>query len=164
MELTIPSILVRASAMYVIGLVMIRLSGKQSVAELSTMDFIVITILGDAFDTIIYGEQPIIVGVVYFVTITLIHILAGYFSSRSMLFYRLANSPSTLMIQNGMAQSDGMRVERMRPEDVASNIREKGEDNLQEVREARLEPNGKMSVIKQTPSKPVQKQDLRLLR
>ena len=108
MELTLPSILIRVSAMYVIGLVIIRLSGKQSIGDLSTMDFIVTTILGDAFDTIIYGEQPIIMGVVYFVTIALIHVLVGFLASRNRLFFRLTNSLATLMIQNGMVQGDGL--------------------------------------------------------
>ena len=163
MELTLPSIIVRVSAMYIIALVIIRLSGKQSIGDLATMDFIVITILGDALDTIIYGEQPILVGVVYFVSIALIHILVCSLSSRSRLFFRLANSPATLMIQNGMVQGDGLRAERMRPEDVAANMRERGEDKLEEVKEAWLEPNGTLSALRQISSKPVQKKDLKLL-
>ena len=127
------------------------------------MDFIVTTILGDALDTIIYGEKPILVGVVYFVSIALIHILVCTLSSRSRLFFRLANSPATLMIQNGIVQGDGLRAERMRPEDVAANMRERGEDKLEEVKEAWLEPNGTLSVVRQSFSKPVQKQDLKLL-
>ena len=63
MELTLNSILIRTSAMFLIALILMRLSGKQSIGELATMDFVVITILGDGFDTIIYGEQPIIAGV-----------------------------------------------------------------------------------------------------
>ena len=163
MELTLSSIIFRVSAMYVIALVILRLSGKQSVGDLSTMDFIVTTILGDAFDTIIYGEQTIIMGVVYFVTIALIHVLVGFLASRNRLFFRLTNSPATLMIQNGMVQGDGLGAERMRPEDVAANMRERGEDKLEKVKESWLEPNGKLSVVRQNSSKPVQKQDLKLL-
>ena len=161
-DLTFTSILVRATAMFFIGLALMRISGKQSIGELSTMDFVVITILGDGFDTIIYGEQPIIAGVVYFVSIVLIHLLVSFLSSRNDLFFRLTNSPATLLVQNGMVQGDGLRVERMRPEDIASNIRERGEDQLEEVKEAWIENNGKLSILKKDSSKPVQKQDLGL--
>lgn len=164
MELTFTSILVRISAMYIIALVLMRLSGKQSIGELSPMDFVVTTILGDAFDTIIYGEQPIIVGVVYFTTVVALHMLIGFLASRNNLVFRLANSPATLMIHSGMVQSDGLRVERMHPEDVASNMRERGVDQLEEVKEAWLENNGKLSVVKMTSRKPIQKQDLKHLR
>lgn len=161
MQLTLTSILIRTSAMFVIGLILMRLSGKQSIGELSTMDFVVITVLGDGFDTIIYGEQPIIAGVVYFATLVLIHILVSFLSSRSNVFFRLANSPSTLVIHNGMVQTNGLQVERMRPEELAANMRERMEDQLENVKEAWIENNGKLSVVKKTSSKPVQKQDLK---
>lgn len=161
MDITLTSILLRVSAMYVIALTLVRILGKQSISELSTMDFVVITILGDGLDTILYGEQPIIMGVVYFVTITFLHMLTGYFASRSDLFFRLTNSPATLMIHNGRVQSDGLRVERMRPEEIAANLREKGEDQLEEVKEAWIEHSGKLSIVKKTFAKPVQKQDLK---
>jgi uncharacterized membrane protein YcaP (DUF421 family) len=161
MQLTLTSILIRTSVMFVIGLILMRLSGKQSIGELSTMDFVVITILGDGFDTIIYGEQPIIAGVVYFATLVLIHILVSFLSSRSNVFFRLVNSPSTLMIHNGMVQTNGLQVERMRPEELAANMRERMEDQLENVKEAWIENNGKLSVVRKTSSKPVQKQDLK---
>ena len=161
MELTLTSILIRTSVMFVIGLILMRISGKQSVSELSTMDFVVITILGDGFDTIIYGEQSIIAGVVYFATFVLIHLFVSFLSSRSAVFFRLANSPSTLMIHNGMVQTNGLQVERMRPEELASNMRQKMEDQLENVKEAWIENNGKLSVVKKASSKPVQKQNLK---
>ena len=164
MELTLTSILVRVSVMYIVALALIRLSGKQSIGELSTMDFIVTTILGDAFDTVIYGEVPILNGVVYFTTIVLVHMLSSFLASRNELFFRLTNSPPTLVIHNGMVQGDGLQVERFRPETVASEMRLKGEDQLREVKEAWLEIDGRLSVVKNSSSKPVQKQDLKLLR
>jgi uncharacterized membrane protein YcaP (DUF421 family) len=48
-------------------------------------------------------------------------------------------------------------------EDLAFNLREKEDDQLEEVREAWLETNGKLSLVRRTDSKPVQKQELRLL-
>src|SRR5215203_6140661 len=99
MELTLPSILIRVSAMYVIALAFIRLSGKASIGELSTMDFVVITILGDGLDSVIYGEVPILQGAVYLMTIVLAHLLVSYLSSQNMFVFRLANSPPRILIQ-----------------------------------------------------------------
>jgi uncharacterized membrane protein YcaP (DUF421 family) len=160
MQLTLVSILVRVTVMYVIALVLMRLLGKPSIGDLSSMDFVVTTILGDAFDTIIFGEKPILTGMVYFVTIALLHMLVSYLASRSDPVFRLINSPARLMIQNGMPQGDGMQMERMRPEDIAWNLRECGEDQLSNVKAAWLENNGKLSVVRTPASKPVQKQDL----
>jgi uncharacterized membrane protein YcaP (DUF421 family) len=162
MELTLTSIIVRLSVMYLVALALVRLSGKQSIGELATMDFVVVTILGDGFDTVIFGEVPIANGIVYFATLVFLHILVSYVSSRSKLVFRLANSPARLMIQNGMVQSDGLAAERIPPEEVASHMREKGVDVLQEVKEAWLETNGRLSVVRKAASRPLQKQDLKL--
>jgi uncharacterized membrane protein YcaP (DUF421 family) len=51
----------------------------------------------------------------------------------------------------------------MRPEMLASNLRLKREDRLDEVQEAWLESNGKVSVLKNTPGKTARKQDLKRL-
>ncbi len=163
MEITFTSILVRVSAMYMIALVLVRLSGKQSIGELSTMDFVVITLLGDPFDTVIFSDVTLAEGVVAFSTITLLHLLVTFVSSRSETFYRLVSSPPRMLIQQGRVQGDMLAMERMRPETLASDVRLKGDDPLVEVQDAWLESNGKVSVLKNNPSKPARKQDLKLL-
>lgn len=163
MEQTFLSLLVRVSVMYVVALAMIRLSGKQSVSELSTMDFVVVTILGDAFDTVIFGEVPIIQGVVYFITIALTHFVVRFLASRSLAIHYLTASRPTVMIQNGMLVQDGLWRERTRVETLLGELRLKREDRLEEVKEARLEENGQLSVLRKSSAKPVQKQDRKLL-
>jgi len=162
MELTLLSILIRVSAMYLIALAFIRVVGKPSIGELSTMDFVVITILGDGLDSVIYGEVSILQGVVSFVTIVLAHLLVSYLSSQSMFVFRLANSPPRILIQMGVVLGEALQVERMRMEMVESEMRLNREDQLEEVKEATLEPNGKLSVIKNMGAKPAQKKDLKL--
>ena len=163
MEETLLSLLVRVSVMYIVALTMIRLSGKQSISELSTMDFVVVTILGDAFDTIVFGEAPIIQGVVYFVTISLIHFIVRFMASRSLVVHHLTASAPTTMIQYGMIVPDGLRSERTRIETLLGELRLKGEDRLEEVKEARLEENGQLSVLRKPSYRPVEKQDRTLL-
>jgi uncharacterized membrane protein YcaP (DUF421 family) len=163
MEITFTSILIRVTAMFLLALFLVRISGKQSIGELSTMDFVVITILGDPFDSVIYSEVTIAEGVVAFSTVTLLHILVTFLTSRSNTFFRIVSSPPRLLIENGMVQGNGLAIERQRPEILASEMRINGEDQLQEVQEARLEPNGKLSVLKKPSSKTAQKQDLKTL-
>ena len=163
MEITFTSILIRVTAMFLLALFLVRISGKQSIGELSTMDFVVITILGDPFDSVIYSEVTIAEGVVAFSTVTLLHILVTFLTSRSNTFFRIVSSPPRLLIENGMVQGNGLAIERQRPEILASEMRINGEDQLQEVQEARLESNGKLSVLKKPSSKTAQKQDLKTL-
>lgn len=163
MEQTLLSIIVRLSVMYVVALFLIRISGKQAVSELTTMDLVVITILGDAFDTVIFGEVPIIQGVVYFSTITLIHLIVRSAASRRLWFHYLTASSPTKMIGDGMIIHDGLWSERTRVETLFGEMRLKGEDRLEEVKEARLEENGQLSILRKDLSKPVQKRDRKFL-
>jgi uncharacterized membrane protein YcaP (DUF421 family) len=164
MEITFTSILIRVSAMYLIALVLIRLSGKQSIGELSTMDFVVITILGDPFDSVIYSEVTLVEGIVAFSTVSLLHILVTFLTSRSNIFFRIIAAPPRLLVENGMVQGNALAIERQRPEILASELRMNGEDLLQEVQEAHLESNGKLSVLKMPSSKTAQKQDVELIK
>ena len=52
----------------------------------------------------------------------------------------------------------------MRMEMVESEMRLNREDQLEEVKEATLEANGQLSVVKNAAAKPAQKKDLKLFR
>lgn len=163
MEQALFSILIRASVMYLFALIMIRITGKQSVSELSTMDFVVITILGDPFDNVIYSNVSIEQGLVSFATIALLHLLVRFLASRNRFVFQLVNSPPRMLIQNGVYLKKGLQAERIRVQTVESEMGLKGEDQLEELKEAWLEENGRLSVIRNTPSRPVQKKDRKLL-
>lgn len=164
MEQIILPLLVRVSVMYIVALAILRLSGKQAVHELATMDFVVITILGDAFDTILFGEAPILHGVVYFITIGLIHVVVRFLGSRSLAIHHLTASKPTIMVQDGMIVPAGLEREQTRIETLLGELRLQNEDRLEEVKEARLEEDGRLSLLRKTLYKPAQKQDRTLLR
>jgi uncharacterized membrane protein YcaP (DUF421 family) len=163
-NLDLPGIIFRVSIMYLYALALVRISGKESLGQLTAMDFVVTTIIGDLFDDVFWAEVPIVQGMVGFATIVLMHLLITFASSRSEPFYRLVTSPERLIIQDGKLVLKNLERERMRPETVQSDLRINGEEHPREVKEARLEPNGQVSVLKRSSSKPVQKKDKRLLR
>jgi len=165
MELTLTGIAVRVSSMYVFALVLLRISGKQSVSNLTALDFIVTLIVGDLFDDVFWMEVPILQGMVAFAAIILVHILVTWMSSRNKFIHQLVASPATLVIQKGKLVQENLQRERLRPETVQFEMRLKGEEHPKEVEEAWLEPKGQVSVLKTPSSKPVQKKDRnRLLR
>ena len=162
MDISFGSIVLRASIIYLYVLILMRLSGKRSIGQLTAMDFVVATIIGDQFDGVIYGEVPIVQGLVGFGVIVFWHFVANFASSRSTLIDRLLTSPPTVLVQNGSYLKTGLDEEWMNVETVQSELRLNGEDQLEEIKEARLEPSGQLSLIKNEPSKPAQKQDFGL--
>jgi uncharacterized membrane protein YcaP (DUF421 family) len=163
-NLDLPGIIFRISVMYLYALALIRILGKQTFGQLSPMDFVVTLILGDLFDDVFWAEVPVLQGMVGFATIILMHILITFMNSQNQSTHRLIASPARLLIENGKLVQENLQREWMRPELVQFELRLKGEEHPKDIKEARLEPKGQMSVLHTPASKPVQKKDLRLFR
>lgn len=156
-------IALRVTIMYLYALTLVRISGKQSLGQLTAMDFVVTLIIGDLFDDVFWVEVPAVQGLVAFATIVLAHMLVTFISSRNTQFYRLTTSPERLLIEDGRLVQENLARERMRADDVLSDLRIRGEEHLREIQEAWLEPSGQVSVIKKPSSKPVPKKEKRRL-
>lgn len=159
MDLDLTGIVLRVSIMYVYALGLVRVAGKQSLGQLTPMDFVVTLIIGDLFDDVFWAEVPLAQGMVGFATIVLIHILVTFVTSRNTSAYWLFASPARPLIESGRLVQKNLEIERMRAEDVQFELRIKGEEHLREVAQARLEPSGQVSVIKDPSYKPVPKKD-----
>jgi len=164
MELDLTVIIFRVSVMYLFALALVRIAGKQSLGQLTPMDFIVTLMIGDLFDDVFWADVPLEEGMVGFVTIILAHILVTFVTSRNKSIYWMLASPARPLIEEGRLVQKNLRLEWMRPETVQFELRLKGEEHLRDVKEARLEPSGQVSVIKEPASKPVQKKDKRFFR
>jgi uncharacterized membrane protein YcaP (DUF421 family) len=163
-NLDLTGIIFRISVMYLYALALVRISGKQTLGQLTPMDFVVTLIIGDLFDDVFWAEVPILQGMVGFAIIILLHILVTLINSRSKFIHRLIASPASVLIENGKLVQENLNREWVRPETVQFELRLKGEEQPRDVKEARLEPKGQISVLNTPASKPVQKKDLRLLR
>src|SRR5687768_2033315 len=123
MELDLTGIIFRVSVMYLYALALVRISGKQSLGQLTPMDFIVTLIIGDLFDDVFWVEIPLLQGLVAFATIILAHLLATFAASRNKSIYWMLSSPARILIQEGRFVQKNLRLERMRPEAAQFELR-----------------------------------------
>jgi uncharacterized membrane protein YcaP (DUF421 family) len=65
-------------------------------------------------------------------------------------------------VKNGQIQRKNLAKERLNEDELLSELRMMGVDDVKEVKQATLEPNGKVSVLQEEWAKPVQRQDLEL--
>ena len=164
MELDLTGIIFRVSVMYLYALALVRISGKQTLGQLTAMDFIVTLIIGDLFDNVFWAEVPVMEGMVAMAVVIVLHMLVTFVTSRNKSIYRALASPARPLVEEGRIVQNNLQLERMRPEELQSALRLKGEEHLREIKEARLEPSGQVSVIKLRDNKPVNKKEERLLR
>jgi uncharacterized membrane protein YcaP (DUF421 family) len=152
----------RVSVMYLYVLAALRLSGKRSIGNLSPLDFVVATIVGDMFDDVFWAEIPLSQGLVGLTTILLLHMLTTLAESRSPALRKILSGEPTLAVEQGAIVEAGLRKERTIEDEVYEELRGLGleKNRLGEVASARWEPSGELSVIRAEPAEPVQKQDV----
>lgn len=150
----------RASFVYLFLLVVVRLLGKREIGASSAFDLVVALILGEVVDEIIYADVTILQGVVAIGVVAIWHLVNSWASYKSDFIDKLTGAPPTVVVKNGEIQRKNLAKERLNEQELFSELRMMGVDDVKEVKQATLEPNGKISVIQEEWAKPVQRQDL----
>ena len=154
------AIAIRISFTYLFILALLRLSGKRSIDSLSPLDFLVALILGDLFDDIFWAEVPLAQGVVALTVVLLLHTLVAVAEAHSTRIHNLVASTPTLVVDRAAVQRDGMARERSNEEELWSELRLVGQDQLEEIRTAYWETSGAVSVLPTEAADTVRKKDL----
>jgi uncharacterized membrane protein YcaP (DUF421 family) len=150
----------RAAAVYVLMLVVIRLMGKRTVGNFTAFDLLVALMLGEIVDEIIYGDVTFAQGTVAILTIALAKYGTAWLTYWDHGFDALLEGKPTVVVQDGKLQRRGMRKEQMNEKEVLAHLRLQGIDDLREVKLAIVEDDGEVSVIKQNWAENLQKADL----
>jgi uncharacterized membrane protein YcaP (DUF421 family) len=150
----------RATAVYLLVLIVIRLMGKRAVGNFSAFDLLVALMIGEIVDEMIYGDVTFLQGAIPIVVIVLMHEANAWLSYSGHWFSKLLEGTPSVIVKDGEFQRKGMRRERMNEEDVMAQLRLRGVDVLREVKLAIVENDGQVSIIYQPWATPLQKADL----
>jgi uncharacterized membrane protein YcaP (DUF421 family) len=150
----------RATLVYFFLLLVVRVLGKREIGNTSAFDLIVALILGEVVDEIIYGDVTILQGMIAIVVVAIWHLVNSWASFKSEFIDKLTGAPPTVMVKNGEIQRKNLAQERLNEEELFSELRLMGVEDVKEVKQATLEPNGTISVLLEEWAKPVQRQDL----
>lgn len=80
--------------------------------------------------------------------LVLLHRIISYLAKDSKALSYLVKGHDTLLIKNGHVDKRALASAHMSDDDLAEDLRQQGVEKPDRVREARLERNGKLSVIK----------------
>ena len=151
----------RALAVYVLMLVVIRALGKRTVGNFSAFDLLVALMLGEVVDEMIYGDVSFAQGTVAILVVAAAQYGNTWLSYWDHGFDALLEGKPTPIVRDGAMLREGMRAERINAKGVMHELRLQGVDDISEVKLAMLEVDGVVSVIKHDWAEPVQKRDLR---
>jgi uncharacterized membrane protein YcaP (DUF421 family) len=150
----------RTSAVYLVMLLVLRLLGKRSVGNLSAFDLLVALMLGEVADEIAYGDVDLAKGATVVGIIAVWHFANSWASWRWGWFDHLVSGTPRTLVEHGRIDRDALSRERINEDELWSNLRSQGIEDIGEVKSAILEPSGQISVIQEDWAKPIQKKDL----
>ena len=138
----------RGAVIYLVLLVLVRLSGKRTVGQFTPFDLVVVLLLSEAVSNgLSGGDNSVTGGLLVAATLIGLNLGLGFLTSRSPRAEELLEGREVLLGRNGVLYEDVMRRQRVSEADVQKVLRE-NDCLLKEMRCAFLEADGSISVIK----------------
>jgi uncharacterized membrane protein YcaP (DUF421 family) len=145
---------------FVALLTVMRLTGKRTVTQLAPFDFAMVIMIGEvAAIPIADGEVDIFHGVIPILIIGTLHVLLSKLNLHYRKFEDLTEGKATLLIKDGMVLKENLVKERVSSRDLRAALRLKEVRRLDEIKEARLEHSGGISIIKREDAVPLTPRD-----
>jgi uncharacterized membrane protein YcaP (DUF421 family) len=151
----------RATLVYFCLLVVIRLLGKRSVGAIGAFDLVVALMLGEVVDEIVFGDVSIPKGLLAIGVIGFWQFADEWACFRSKVVRRLSEGGPSVLVQDGRILRAALARERMSEDELRSQLRIHGVEELADVQLATLETTGEVSVLRREEARPIEKRDLR---
>jgi uncharacterized membrane protein YcaP (DUF421 family) len=147
-DLTAAQVCLRAAIVYFILILFVRLGKKRFLGQATAFDAILIIVIGSIASRAVSGTAPFVATIAATLVFIFMHWLISFFAKDSPTISDLVKGHDTVVIKNGRIDRKALDRAHMSPDDLAEDLREQGVADKAEVREARLERSGKLSVIR----------------
>ncbi|BBP65161.1 DUF421 domain-containing protein [Pseudomonas sp. Cab53] len=139
----------RAAAIYVALLVLFKIAGRRSLAEITTFDFVLLMIIGEATQQALLGDDfSLTNSLMVIVTLIAIDVGLSLLKLRSRWVSQLIDGGPTIIVEDGRILHGRLRHARLVEEDIMEAARaSQGIETLEQIKFAIIERNGKISVI-----------------
>jgi len=132
------------------GLVLIlRVSGKRTLAKLNAFDLVVTVALGSTLATILLSKTvALLEGLTAFVMLAAMQFAVAWLSVRVKWFNKLVKDEPTLLLHNGEFLDRALLAQRVTRDDIEAALRSSGVGDASGASAVVLETDGSISVIK----------------
>ena len=148
---TVPLIeaFLRGTIVYLALFAMFRfLAQRGSVASASLTDFLVLVLVTTAVQNAVAADYTSITdGIILALIVVLWSYAIDWLSYQFRPMRRFAFPRSVKLVEDGKLLQENMKRELVVAEQIYSVLRQQGIEDVREVKEARIEPNGQISVV-----------------
>lgn len=147
-------IVIRATVMFAVVFLLIRMMGKRELAEMTPFEFVMLVVIGDLIQQGITHNDFSLTGATLAVaTFMFWGLMLNWFSNKSSRAEKILDSEPAVVVREGELVRDNLKRNRMTASELESEMRLAGIAHLSQVAWGVLETNGKISFIRMDDSK-----------
>ena len=141
--------ILRALTVYGFLLVLFRIAGRRTLAEMTNFDFVLLLIISEATQNAMIGnDYSITNGVLVILTLIGVDIGLSVMKQRFPLIERYMDGMPLVIVDEGRPLKDLMDRARVDEQDILASARDKhGLERMEQIKYAVLERNGGISII-----------------
>ena len=145
-----------AVLIYVLLIVLLRITGKRTTSKMNNFDWIVTVAMGSMVSTVILVDDvSLLQGLVGISTLVVLQYVVAWSAVRSSWFERIVKASPALLYYGGEFHRDVMRRQRVTRAEVLSAVRQQGHTSLDDVVAVVLETNAELSILAGAGDDPV---------
>jgi uncharacterized membrane protein YcaP (DUF421 family) len=139
----------RGVAVYFILLVILRVSGRRTLAQMTTFDFVLLLIIAETTQQALLGEDFSLINAgLLIVTLITADIGLSLLRQRWPRLDRLIEGLPLILVEDGRPIKERVDKSRVDEDDILTAAREsQGIERMEQIKYAVLERNGKISII-----------------
>ena len=142
-------IMLRGTLMYGFLFLVFRFLLRRDIGNVGIGDFLFVVIVADASQSAMSGDSKTLTdGVLLVSTLVFWNYLFDFVSYQSSFIRRFTEPPSIMLVKNGKLILRNMQREYITRSEVQAKMREEGIEDINEIKEMRLESDGSISVIR----------------
>jgi uncharacterized membrane protein YcaP (DUF421 family) len=148
-QLTVLNISLRCFVIFVVGLALVRIGDRRSLAEKTAFDAIFIVLLGSMLSRAINGTAPFFITIAGAIALMVIHRIFAVGAFKSHWFGKIIKGMPVTLVRNGEIDWANMKHNLVSKHDFEEDLHlDAKTDDVSTIQIARLERSGDISFIK----------------
>jgi uncharacterized membrane protein YcaP (DUF421 family) len=144
----LPEVVLRVAIVYLFLVVVLRISGKREVGQMSILELIVVLLISDAVQNSMVGDNTSVwAGPIAVLTLLGLDYTLAWLTRRSKKLRTAIEGEPRLLVRDGRLLRKALREEHLSVDEVEAAVRAHGLARVDDAQEAILETDGSISVI-----------------
>lgn len=148
LETPLPELIARGAFLFILFMVLFRLLPRRTGGELAPMDLVFLLLITEAASNSMGDYSTLADGTVVILTMVALNYLMNRLSFALPWFERMIGHQPLEIIRDGQAVPRNLKKEMITADELMGSLRLNGVDDIAQVRSARVEGDGRLSVIR----------------